>query len=272
MTIIQATLLGFLQGLTEFLPVSSDGHLTLLETFFQFKASEMLFFDVLLHLATLIAVCIFYRERILELILRSLEFITCRRKPSLEDPDCRLILAILLCTVITGGFGVTFKDAFESMRDHLALVGGCFIFSGICLLATRFWSCSNSAGETYPPNIWIFTVIIAIAQTLAIAPGISRSGSTVAAALLLGAPKAKSVEFSFLVSIPAILGAAVLELRHANFTIGVVPAMAGFVVALISGLLFLNFLVWIVSKGKFYRFSYYLLPLGLCVLLYALFR
>ena len=270
MTIIQATLLGFLQGLTEFLPVSSDGHLTLLETFFQFKASEMLFFDVLLHLATLVAVCIFYRERIIELILCCFSFVTFRKKPSFSDPDFRLILAILLCTVITGGFGVAFKDTFEAMRDHLPLVGGCFIFSGIVLFLTRFRSKQEPTGETYPPNIWIFTIIIGLAQTLAIAPGISRSGSTVAAALLLGAPKVKSVEFSFLVSIPAILGAAVLELRHAKFDIGVAPAVTGFIVALISGFIFLNFLVWIVSKGKFHRFAYYLLPLGLFVLIYSL--
>ncbi|MBD3266077.1 undecaprenyl-diphosphatase [bacterium] len=267
MDVYQAVLLGFFQGVTEFLPVSSSGHLVLGETFFQLQPSEFLFFDLILHLATLLAVCLYFKNRLIELISNVCLFFF---KKEQSRSDVILSLAILLSTVITGSIGIAFKDFLEQLRDQLPMVGVCFLLTGVLLLSTRFYRTSPKEETPYPPNIWLFAVSLGLAQALAIAPGISRSGVTICTALLLGTARPRAVEYSFLMSIPAILGATILEMKDATLSMQLLPALGGFLSALVFGVLFLWILVWIVNKGKLHHFAYYTVPLGLWVLWYSL--
>jgi undecaprenyl-diphosphatase len=182
----------------------------------------------------------------------------------------RLVLALLLSTVVTGVLGIVFKDTLEQMRDQLGLVGVSFILTGLLLFGTKFRAKPGPDALPYPPNLWIFALVLGLAQAVAITPGISRSGTTVCVALLLGGGKEKSVEYSFLMSIPAILGATILEMKDAQIQIAAIPALAGFIAAMVSGLVFLWMLLWIVRKGKLYQFSFYTIPLGIWVIWFSL--
>ncbi|MBI1388824.1 MAG: undecaprenyl-diphosphatase [bacterium] len=266
MSLLQAVALAVVQGLTEFLPISSSGHLVVLEHLFHLQASEYLFFDVMLHLATLLAVAIFFHKRLLGMT----KAIIPTASGDSVTRDRRWIAAILISTVITGGIGVALKDQLEQVRDNLTIVGVSFLFTGALLLASRHLARRSDDAREIPLNIYLFAVVMGLAQAVAILPGVSRSGSTVCTALLLGVPAAAAVEFSFLMSIPAILGAAVLELPDAKISLSAPALAAGFIVALISGLVFLWLLVWIVKKGRLSYFAYYVIPLGAWVLYLAL--
>jgi undecaprenyl-diphosphatase len=271
LTILESALLGFLQGMTEFLPISSSGHLVLAETLLQFKSSDYLFFDILLHLATLVAVCIFFRVRLMNMAVALFSFLQKRESTDAERFDRILFFALFLSTVVTGVLGISFRYRFEAMRDHLTLVGAAFLLMGVILLATRKCRTDESSeSSSLPINIWLFALIMGLAQTTAITPGISRSGTTVAVALLIGVSRRFAVEYSFLMSIPAILGAAALEWRHAKMIVDMTPAIIGFVVSLVSGIIFLWLLVWLVQKERLYQFSFYLFALGTIVLVYSL--
>ncbi len=262
MDLLKALVLAVVQGLTEFLPISSSGHLVLLESLFEMKASEYLFFDVLLHLATLLAVCIFYRARLWSMTLS----LNLSNKSDTAKRDRQWIAAIFLSTLITGTMVVLFKDNFEQARDNLVIVGGSFLFTGALLIATRFVSKKDGSAPDLPINFWLFALIMGFMQGVAVLPGVSRSGATVCASLLLGARVAPALEYSFLMSIPAILAAAVLELPDAEPLFPAYILALGFIAALISGFVFLKLLVWIVNRGQLHNFAYYVIPLGLFVL------
>jgi len=269
MNVLDAVFLGFLQGLTEFLPISSSGHLVVAEAVLKLKAADYLLFDVLLHVATLLAVVIFFRNRLLSLARSSFSWF---QKNPVSETACferGMIVAIVISTVLTGGIGLYIKHWMEGMREQIGLVGWAFLVTGILVFSTRFRK-SETASETgfSSPGFWKFGVIMGIVQGIAVLPGVSRSGSTICAALLLGVSKPFAVEYSFLMSIPAILGATLLELKEAPHNVGLLPMACGFSAAFVSGLLFLWVLVWIIGKGHLYRFSYYLFPLGIWVLYY----
>ncbi|MDP8242554.1 MAG: undecaprenyl-diphosphate phosphatase [Candidatus Hinthialibacter antarcticus] len=262
MELLKALVLAVVQGLTEFLPISSSGHLVVLESLFEMKASEYLFFDVLLHLATLLAVCIFYRVRLWGMVL-SLNF---SNKSSDAVRDRQWIFAIFLSTVITGTMVILFKDKFEQARDNLVIVGFSFLATGALLFSTRFVREKDEASPDIPMNFWLFALLMGFVQGIAVLPGISRSGSTVCTSLLLGARVSTALEYSFLMSIPAILAAAVLELPDATPSFPAYILALGFIASLVSGVVFLKLLVWIVKHGKLHHFAYYVIPLGLWIL------
>ncbi len=266
MTFLESCLLGFLQGLTEFLPISSSGHLVIVETLLNYTPSEFLGFDLLLHLATLLAVCLYFRRKLIEMFSSLF--------PA-QDNDChrsgnrKLILAILISTFITCVIGLLFKDQFEAIRDISWGVGIAFIITGALLLATFSVKNIENDQKGFPINLWYFALIMGLIQAVAIIPGISRSGSTVCVALLLGASKSKSVEYSFLMSIPIIFIASVYKLivsETAMITVDFTSAAAGFIVSLLSGVMFLKMLVWIIEKGRLYQFAFYTIPLGFLVI------
>jgi undecaprenyl-diphosphatase len=268
MNLFEAFFLGFLQGLTEFLPVSSSGHLVIFEHFFELQASQLLSFDILLHIATLLAVCIFFRERLWKITKSIGGWFT----PSEDTPetyfDRMLVPAILLTTLVTGVIGIVIKDPVEGMRDQTLLVGVCFLVTATLLLLTHFRHATPQEGAELmlPMNLWLFAFVMGLAQGIAILPGVSRSGTTICVALLLGATKQLAVEYSFLIAIPAILGAMLLEMGDAEWHVSFEAATLGFLSSLISGVIFLWFLVWIVQKGKLHQFAYYLIPLGILVI------
>ncbi len=271
MNCIETFLLGFLQGLTEFLPVSSSGHLVVVETFLNGRASDYLFFDVLLHLATLLAVCIFFRKRLFRLGAVCLEWIAGKNPSDDSKTDRTMIAAILLSSLITGALGILFEEKFVMFRDRLDWVGGAFIVTGVLLFST-LWA-REKKGRTdrfVPVNLWIFAVVMGLVQACAILPGISRSGVTVGVALLMGVSRTVAIEYSFLMSIPVILGAGILELRHAEAAIAPLPAVLGFSASLVSGVIFLGLLIRLVNAGRLYQFAFYTIPLGLWVIWYSL--
>ncbi len=268
MNIFEAVILGLLQGLTEFLPISSSGHLVVVEALLNLQVGEYLFFDVLLHLATLIAICLYFRKRLSELV-RVLFFSSRENALTSSQFDRLLVLAIFVSTIITGLIGVWIKPHVVEMRHQVHLVGITFIVTGFFLLSTLLRKTVTSTNPyNVPINIWIFALLMGAAQGIAILPGISRSGTTVSMALLLGVTRTLAVEYSFLISIPAILGATLLELKDAELSIGIIPAAFGFMASLFSSLVFLWVLVWIVRKGLLHQFAYYLIPLGILVLFF----
>jgi len=270
MNVFEALILGILQGFTEFLPISSSGHLVLAETYLNFQPSRFLFFDILLHAASLTAVCVFYRKRLVELIHVLFTWFSPEISSPDRDYDKQLIGAILISTAVTGAIGLGLKDQFEGVRDHLKIVGFAFLLTGGLLTATR-WAASTAQGNPshFPLPMWWFAVILGAAQGLAILPGVSRSGATISIALLLGMARVLAVEYSFLMCIPAIIGACLLEFRDAEITVGWDVALAGFLGSFLASVIFLWLLVWIVRKGHFHQFAYYVIPLGLYLIVFT---
>lgn len=262
MSILEALLLAIAQGLTEFLPVSSSGHLVVLEYWLGLQPSEFLFFDIILHVGTLVSVIVFYHKSILRL-LKSL--LPASSGETTRD-DRMLIGAILLSTFITGVLGFAIKAPMEEMRDQLVFVGIAFIATGLLLASTRLRAAAPDDAPL-PMNLFLFAAIMGVAQAIAILPGISRSGTTVSVALLMGVSSKRALEYSFLMSIPAIVGAAILELKDAEIVIPATTALLGFVASMVSGLIFLYLLVWIVKRGQLWAFAAYTIPLGIAVIL-----
>ena len=245
-TIQQAIFLGIVQGLTEFIPVSSSGHLVFFQSLFGLKEPQ-LFFDIMLHLGTLMAVVVFFRQDIWEIIQgirRSL-----REKE--VHPSARLFLWIILATLPTGLMGVLLKDWFESLFAEPKTVGVMLLITGSFLWLTRL---TKKEGRTIEKMTWVDSILIGIAQGIAIIPGISRSGITITAGLFRGLDRELSGKFSFLLSIPAILGATVLEFRKIGTQGEIGLSLLGMVVAFFVGLFSLGFLMKIIKSGK-YRHS-----------------
>jgi undecaprenyl-diphosphatase len=264
MSLLESFLLGLLQGVTEFLPVSSSGHLVMARFLFGIDNIPILF-DILLHLATLIAVLLVFRRRIIAIILSLVRFIR-GRKTADDSVNIKLFILILLatlCTVVVG-VGLSFLDA--ELRPKL--VSSLFIVTGVILIGTRF----AKGTKTYEQIGVREAVTAGLAQGIGVLPGISRSGITIAAALGAGVDREKAGEFSFLIAIPAILGAAFLDLPHSGELMDVVAPFGlaiGMAAAFVSGLFSLVLLVRLIKSGKFYLFSIYLIPLGVSLLIWG---
>ncbi|MCO4747610.1 MAG: undecaprenyl-diphosphate phosphatase [Proteobacteria bacterium] len=246
-----AAFLGFLQGLTEFLPVSSSGHLVLFQQFFEIAGDEVLF-DLVLHLGTLLPVIWFYRDSLKDM----LGDVVGGEKPFLERPGVRLALLIIVATIPTGLIGVLFKDIFETLFQRPSVLVLTFAITGGLLWSTRgrTQGVLDASTLTYGQ-----AALLGFAQGLAITPGISRSGTTIAVALMLGLTPMFAARFSFLMSIPAILGAVVLKLKDLGDAAPPDPAQlaVGGIVAMISGYFALAFLVGLVKRDGLSHFSWY---------------
>jgi undecaprenyl-diphosphatase len=257
----QGVLLGLVQGMTEFLPVSSSGHLVIAEQVLGIRRGGVAF-EVALHVATLGAVLVVYGGRIGN-VLRGLT--------KGEESAWRYLGLLVIATIPAGLAGVLLGDWFERAFDSLAAVGIDLMATGALLWSTR-WASPRPGGEQ--PS-WGGAAAIGLAQAFAILPGISRSGSTVTAALWAGVSPARAAEFSFLMSIPVIAGAAVLEVPKLNT--GAEPVSGGVVVmamlaALVSGILAIKVLVRLLQRGAFYRFAPYCWAVGLATLWWAVSR
>lgn len=244
-----------IQGLTEFLPISSSGHLVFFQSFLELKEPP-LFFDVMLHVATLLAVILFFRKDVLK-ILQGAKEISTQRNNSHEGRI--LLLWILLASLPTGLIGLLFKDWFELLFSKPRTVGLMFLLTGFILWITRW---TKQKGRSLGEMRWVDALLIGIAQGIAIIPGISRSGATISMALLCGLDRELSGRFSFLISIPAILGALVLEWNKVRSSPEWFILMVGMVTALGMGLLSLTFLMKVIRMGKISNFSYYCFGMG----------
>ena len=266
MTILEAIVLGVLQGLTEFLPVSSSGHLVLMQHFLGLKESQV-FFDVMLHVGTLGAVIIVYYQSIGVLVRTGfstpvqIDFYRHPLRTINDTPDLKLIWFLLLGSIPTGLIAVLFKDPLEELFGKPMVVAVMLIVTGLILQLPRLGRRRLQADT--PLRAW-HTPLIGIAQGLAITPGISRSGSTISISLLLGISPQVAAQYSFLLSIPAILGAVVLKLKDVT-EIAIAPTVivAGTLASFIVGYIALRILLVMLNRGKFSIFSYYCVALGL---------
>jgi undecaprenyl-diphosphatase len=268
---LEALILGVVQGLTEFLPVSSDGHLALCQIGFAHlkgqghTAKEDVFVDVMLHFGTLIAILIYYRAVLRTAtrgLLGSAEVPPTYRRGALVRTGALVFVALLPLIPDKLFFMDMIEQAFHSVRA----VGTGFLISAAALILT-FWF---GGGEKGPrETTWLDALLIGISQALAPLPGVSRSGLTVAAALLLGLNRAWAVGFSFLIGVPAILGATVLKVRDVERSSlsgdRVAPLVTAMVLAGLVGYLAIIWLVKIVRSGRLWYFSVYLIVLGLVV-------
>ena len=245
-----AFLLGIVQGVTEFLPVSSSGHLVLYQQFLLAPDSEVLF-DLVLHLGTLLPVFWLFRRDLIGMTLAPFS----ERGPVEKRPHTRMLVLLIVGSVPTAAIGLTFEDFFEQLFSTPATLGITFAITGALLYATKKAPPGNR--ETLGIGFQQ-ALIIGCVQGLAIAPGISRSGSTIAVALFLGLSRPFAARYSFLLSIPAILGAFVLKAADANWSqIDMAPLVLGGLAAATSGYLALTWLLKLVQTGDFSRFCWY---------------
>lgn len=272
MNMLQAVLMGLLQGLTEFLPVSSSGHLVIGGKLLNIEQSGILL-DVCLHFGTLVAVCIFFWPQIRD-ILTTLGAVLLRKKTKdhkvlrQRRKNLMLLLCIIVSCIPTAIIGLVLEHYSDVLFNSVKLVGALLLVTGIILwLAPRRHKTPDTAQAVNPKK----ALIIGLVQGLAVLPGISRSGSTIAASLFLGLSREEAARFSFLISVPAILGATLLEmlkLRGDTIATELLPAMVGAVVAGVSGYFALRFFIKLLNKGKLYYFSIYCWILGLAALLF----
>lgn len=260
---VSAIILGAVQGLTEFLPISSSGHLVVAQWLLGFKEPEV-FFDVVLHLGTFCAVLIVFRKSIAEIVLEFFDI--CRvlsgKKPLPEGQSLRVFLTqsvvgkVIIGTIPAGIVGLVFKHQIEELFASPLLVGINFFITGALLILTRWAPIYPRA--YFPAPTPLHALVIGVAQAVAILPGISRSGSTISVALITGCSRPASGTFSFLLFIPAVLGAMILEMRHAvHNSIPAVSLAAGFLTSFAVGYIALTVLIKTVLQGSFYRFGFY---------------
>ncbi len=276
MSYFSAVILGLAQGFAEFLPISSSGHLALLEHFFKIEPDNVLAFAVLLHLGTLFSVVAIYYKDIWNMIrefFRMIGDIVRGKGLGIKDNiDRRIMVMIIVATIPTGVIGVLFNDFFSSLYFSFFAIGGGLIFTGtILFVSERFGKNKNGALELKAGH----AVLVGICQGIAIWPGISRSGSTLFGGLISGLRREFAVKYAFLISLPSILGSVVLEapaafdgdMNPADFG----PIIIGVLIAAISGFIAIKTMIRIVSKQKLIYFSVYTWTLGIVVLAYNFF-
>jgi len=277
MSILQSILLGALQGLAEFLPISSSGHLAIAQKLFGLEDLPLLF-DVFLHLATLCAVVLFFWKKIWKLLCTFARLIFRKSAPqnisdSEEKNNRSYILAVILTTIVTGIIGIGVEKQLPSLSIKFVCAG--FIVTAILLIISAIIAKSQKSQTAEESTVKapskIQALIIGIAQGFGTLPGISRSGSTIAGALTCGVNRQVAGEYSFIASIPAILGAFILEakdLGEVSSTIGIAPVVAGCITAFAVGYASLALLMKIIKKGKLEWFACYLIPAGILGLLF----
>jgi undecaprenyl-diphosphatase len=262
--VLPAVVLGIVQGLTEFLPVSSSGHLVLLENLFHFdpETPEMLLFDLILHVGTLAAIFVVFRKSIAALVANLLAWRKYGTTPLdvyRRSPSVHILVLAVLVTGVTGTLGLLLENYFSAARGSLMMVAWMWVVTGTFLLITD-WRGNTRMGLR---QFGVLAAIgIGLAQTVAILPGVSRSGATICAAILIGLRRRWAVEFSFLIAIPAILGATAVEsVKHfAEISSGNLPigsAAAGAVAAALTGILALKLLMKTARAANLKYFAFY---------------
>ena len=271
MSLLHAVLLGLIQGIAEFLPVSSSGHLAIAEHLLGMSGAAEIpeFFDVLLHLGTLLAVFVAYWEDIRDMILEffcGVRDLARHTTPVPVPPARRMILLIIVGTLPLFVI-LPIKDVVEGLADNMYFVAGALIVTGFLLFASD----RVKKGRKTERNATLTDVLlVGVAQAIATCPGISRSGTTITAGCFVGFERKFAVRYSFLMSIPAILGANILALKDAlesNIVAADIPVyLAGVVVSAVVGYACIRLLKMIAAKGKFGAFAYYCWAVGILTL------
>ncbi len=270
MDLLRALVLGIVQGATEFLPISSSGHLVLVPWWLGWDEPPLTF-DVVLHLGTLVAVLIYFWRDWLTLLRAGLRAL---RNRTFQDPDARLLLLLIVGTIPAALAGALLEGLFESAFSDPPLVAGFLLVTALVLvLSERVYTADRTLDDLTTRD----ALIIGLAQACAIFPGISRSGSTIATGIWRRLPRAVSARFSFLLSTPIIAGAGAkqgLDLLTGNLTIGqdmVTPLIAGFCAAAVVGFVCIWFLLRLLQRRRLVGFAVYCAAFGTLSLLVALF-
>ncbi len=257
----EGVVLGVVQGLTEFLPISSSGHLVLAESLLGLETPGVVV-EVVLHVATLLAVVLVYQRRLGELVEGALVG---------NRSAWRVVFLLAVATVPTALVGILFADFFEGTFESLFVVGVSFLVTGLVLWSTKWVS---KEGRTAHPGV-AGAAAIGLAQVMAIFPGISRSGSTVATAMWIGIEPVRAAEFSFILAIPAIAGAALLQIPDLADGVGGVgtgPLAVGFFASVVSGIAAIKLSIALLRSQAFHFFAPYLWGLGALTTAWALIR
>ena len=292
MTLLQAIFMGVIQGLTEFLPVSSSGHLALFKILFGVETDTGMLFDVLLHVGTLIAICTVYYRDIAKMIVEGLCIIrdafcnigiffqnigTFVKHKGGQEMDSghrsyrrivnssyrKFVMLIIVSTIPTGIIGYVGKDAVANASEILIVPGICLIITAILLFVADLLK----SGEKLPKDVtYTNAFLVGIAQGVATLPGLSRSGTTITACLLSGFNRKFAVKYSFIMSIPAILGAMVLELKDFSAAVAgteIVYYIVGMVIAAVIGYICIKVMLFVVGRKRFRGFAIYCLIVGI---------
>ncbi|NLH01206.1 MAG: undecaprenyl-diphosphate phosphatase [Clostridiales bacterium] len=275
MSVLIAAILGLIQGITEFLPISSSGHLAVMQNLFGMEEVD-LFFDVLLHFATLVSICVFYRRDIAEMIKEVLGFFSDIRHPKPDEgkpkPARRLVLMIIIATLPLFLI-LPVKDSIYKLSNNTYFIGAAFLITGLIL----FLSDRMQNGRKNEKNMTVWDAVkIGACQAVATLPGISRSGSTITAGMAVGLNRTFAVKFSFLLSLPAVFAATIASLVDA-LKDGVdaerIPAyLIGMAVAGITGYFAIKLVRMLSQKGKFGKFCYYCFAVGILTIVLTIIR
>lgn len=283
MSTLHSIYLGIIQGIAEFLPISSSGHLAIAQNLFGLEEVPLLF-DIFLHLATLLAVCIVFWKKIWELLKCFGRWVTKRPRPETnesvnneiltgtEKAGRRTIIAIIVSTIITGVIGIVTSKLIPDLSVKFVCTG--FLVTAALLIISGIIEKKNAAKIENPVQEGVSlkqSIVIGLMQGLGTLPGISRSGSTISGALFSKLDRKAAGDYSFIISIPAILGAFVLDLKdlgEVSSTIGMPQVLAGCIAAFITGFISLKLLMKIIRKGKLAWFSAYLIPAGILGLIF----
>ncbi len=267
MELHQGIILGVLQGLTEFLPVSSSGHLVLGQTWFGITESQLVF-DISVHIGTLLAVLVVYRNEIFEIVRSVLDFCVSVTRGEyageqfVKNEPLQMALAIIIGSVPTAAMGILLKQYEHVLFSSALLVGITLLITGTMLwLSRRYYNRASSDGSLTIKK----ALFVGVGQGLAVIPGISRSGTTIAAGMFMGLSRHKAATFSFLLSIPAIAGAQLLSIKDMienDFALDPVTVWAT-LVSFITGLIALKILIKLVNAGRFHYFAPYCWLLGI---------
>lgn len=276
MTIWTAVILGLVQGIAEFLPISSSGHLSILQNLFGMTSMENghLFFDVLLHFGTLISICVVYWQDIVKMV-RELGLMiaggAARGKAGTADLSAARLLFMIVIGTVPLFFILPINDYIEQLYYKTVFIGVALILTGCMLFAAD----KMIPGKRNEKTMRIRdALIIGVCQAVATIPGLSRSGTTISAGLATGLDRQYAVKYSFLLSLPAVLGANILSLVKAikeGIDVSLIPAyLIGMVVAMIFGIFAIGLVKRIAGKGKFGYFAYYCWVAGLVTIILSL--
>lgn len=282
MEILKQIILGMVQGFSEFLPISSSGHIKLFQHLFGYAGEENLFVSVMLHLGTLVAVLIVYHRLIGQMIVEFFTSIrdicTGRFRFQGMNPQRRMMVMIIISTALLGLMVIPIGS--HSLKDYIEMLNGCeslwplgiaFLVTGALLIFTFRVTAKQKhvrSGAKVKDAL-----IIGGAQCVATISGVSRSGSTMAAGILCGLSREYMVKYSFILSIPAILAAALSDAKDAmagEISVEVLPLLAGIISAMIFGVISIKMIEWLIRKDRYNIFGYYCLTLGIVVLIVSI--
>ncbi len=273
MELLKAVFLGIIQGVTEFLPISSSGHLLIFEKLLNFRTEDYgITFEILLHVGTLISIFIVYYKDLINLIKEGILFLIdcCKLKPDInKNEDRKMVVLILVSMIPTGIIGLLLEGTIKTYLTNVKIVGiFLMITSALLFLSSRKEKQSGEVKDAKKASLWD-GFIVGVMQGVAVCPGLSRSGTTISTGLIRSFQKELAVKFSFFMSIPIILAASLKDiLLDQNVKMITGTHFAGAIAATIAGVLSIKFLIKMLKSKRFDVFAYYTLIVGMIVLLF----